>query len=578
MSSLRIVALFPLFFVLLLSGCGGLPVQQEPGVVADQGAVSGQEGDAASSATELTPEIVYNILAGEIAIQRQQLDLAYTHEIQGAELARDAVAAQRATRIAIFQKDYGKAAVAVKRWIEYDPEDLTARMMAVFIAMQSGQRVEVQPQLQAILAISETQGEDGFLHALSAVIQSKEPAIALEMMQELAANHKDDPRAGYAVALAAFLAKRFDVAENETRRILEQDPGLIKGRILLVRILIARDDKENARKELRQALAQFPDDIPLRSVYARLLLDEEDLEAAYEQFLELRKLKPEADEISFSLGLLALKLERWDAAREHFLALIRMQKLQDEAKFYLGRIDEKLGKFEQAIAWYRKVEDGDLWVDAHGRIAGLLADQGKLPEARALLKHLRQEAPDRAVELFLLEAELLREKSSPEAVHALFARALELNPNDMDLLYGRALFTANQGEVAAAERDLNIILKQDPKHVDALNALGYILADQTDRYQEALGYIQQALTLSPDAPAILDSMGWVQFRLGNLPEALRYLRRAFGQLPDAEVAAHLGEVLWVQGEKEEARKIWHEALVRQPENAYLIKAMKRLDP
>ena len=576
MPSLRIVVFFPLLLAFLLSGCSGLPSHEESQAAANPGAV--QEEAASASGTELTPEIVYHILAGEIAIQRQQLDLAYTHEIQGAELAQDAVSAQRATRIAIFQRDYAKATSAVKRWIEYAPEDLTARMMAVFILMQSGQRTEVPPQLQAILAISEKQGEDGFLHALSAVIQSKEPAIALEMMQGLAAGHSDDPRAGYAVALAAFLAKRFDVAESETRRILKQDPGLIKAHVLLVRVLIAGEDREGARKELRQALARFPDNIPLRSVYARLLLDEEDLEAAYQQFLELRKLKPEADEIYFSLGVLALKLEHWDAAREHFLALIRMQKRQDEAAFYLGRIDEKEGKQEQAIAWYRKVEDGDLWVDAQRRIAGLLADQGKLPEAQALLEQLRQEAPDRAVELFLLEAELLRENSSPEAVRALFAKALERNPNDADLLYGRALFFANQGEVAAAERDLNDILKQEPKHIDALNALGYILADQTDRYQEALGYIRQALALNPDAPAILDSMGWVQFRLGNLPDALRYLRQAYEQLPDAEVAAHLGEILWVQGEKEEARKIWREALLRQPENDYLMKTMKRLDP
>jgi tetratricopeptide (TPR) repeat protein len=538
----------------------------------------GQETDESSSSTApLTPEIVYHILAGEIAIQRQQLDLAYTHEMQGAELAQDAVAAQRATRIAIFQKDYVKATAAVQRWIEYAPEDLTARMMAVFIAMQTGQHAEVQTQLKMVLALSDKRGEDGFLHATSALVQSKEPALALEMLQELAAGYPDDTRAGYAVALTAFLAKRFDIAESEIHRILKLDPQLIKGHILLARVLEARGDKAGSREVLRQALVQFPENVALHSVYARLLLNDNELEGAYQQFLELRRLQPESDEIRFSLGILALKLERWDAARGHFQALLRMQKRQDEAAFYLGRIDEKQGKSEQAIAWYRKVEDGNLWLDAQGRIAGLLADQGKLDEAQALLERLRQEVPERAVDFFLLEAELLREKSSPDAVRALFVRALKLHPDDVDLLYAHALFAANQGEVAAAERDLNNILKQDPKHADALNALGYILADQTDRYQEALGYIQQALALKPDAPAILDSMGWVQFRLGNLSEALRYLRQAFGQLPDAEVAAHLGEVLWVQGEKEEARKIWREALVRQPDNEYLVKAIKRLD-
>ena len=205
-----------------------------------------------------------------------------------------------------------------------------------------------------------------------------------------------------------------------------------------------------------------------------------------------------------------------------------------------------------------------------------MAAQGDLPRARSMLGDMRARMPKRSVDLYILEGEILRKHSTNDKVVELYNAALEEHPEDLDLLYARALSASVEGRVDILEQDILVILQRKPDHADALNALGYTLADQTDRYQEAFNYIKKALAIKPDSPAILDSMGWVQYRMGNNEEALGYLRRAFEKVQDVEIAAHLGELLWVTGQKEEAQKILHGALKKHPKNKYLQQAIKRL--
>jgi tetratricopeptide (TPR) repeat protein len=249
----------------------------------------------------------------------------------------------------------------------------------------------------------------------------------------------------------------------------------------------------------------------------------------------------------------------------------------DTAFFYLGRSAEMEQKSEVAISWYQQVKQGqDLLVDAQTRIARLYVKQGRVARAHALLQMLRRQMPERAVQLYMLEGEILQLAGDPERVLALYALALTKHQGNRDLLYARALYGASNNMVEQAEQDLLQIIKGDPADADALNALGYILVEHTERYREALGYIERALVLDPESPAILDSMGWAKFRLGDNQEALQYLRRAFKQLPDSEIAAHLGEILWVSGDKIAAQKIWQEALEKWPDSDYLQRTIKRL--
>jgi tetratricopeptide (TPR) repeat protein len=527
-------------------------------------------------ASPLTPDIIYNILVGEIALQRQDLGSAYTHQLKGAGLAHDAVAAERATRIALHQKNQADALVAVKRWIQFASDDPQARQMAVMLYIQLKDYAAAQQHLLSLVHLREKQGRDGFAHAIAAVTSGGDREQAVKLMQSLASSYQGNPRASYAVALTAVLAKQFDLAEREARRSIQDKPDMEKAYVLLSRIYLERKDTAGAMRVMQDALNVSPDSRILRSAYARLLVDLNKPELAYKQFQKLAKLMPNDADVQFSLGILALQLKRHEQAADHFNKLIKAGKRAVDASFYMGRIAEMEGKPKAAIDWYRRVKEGKYQFDALARTAGLVADQGNLHKARSMLGDMRSITPKRSVDLYILEGELLRKHSTNDEVVGLYNAALKAHPDDLDLLYARALSASAQGRVDILERDIRVILKQKPDHADALNALGYTLADQTDRYQEALGYIQKALVIKPDSPAILDSMGWVQYRMGNNEEALRYLRRAFDKEQDVEIAAHLMELLWMTGQKQEAQKVLQGALKKTPDNKYLQQAIKRL--
>lgn len=324
---------------------------------------------------------------------------------------------------------------------------------------------------------------------------------------------------------------------------------------------------------LGDAVEDKPDSLVLRVAYARQLVEARQLEKAYAQFVELLKVEPGSPDLLFSAGIVALQLEKYDAARRHLTALTVAGTRKDEAMYYLGQTEEMDGNLEAAAAWYAKVA-GNYQRDAQVRRARLLARRGQLAGARDLIQALRVREPDQSVRLYLIEAEILREAGRADEVMRLYTHALKFYPNDPDLLYDRGLYAVELGRLDILEQDLTQVIQDNPDHADALNALGYTLADQTSRYSEALGYIERALALKPDNAAVLDSMGWVQYRLGNNLDALRYLRRALELQPDAEIAAHLGEVLWVTGDREAARRVWETALAQNPDDELLQRLMK----
>jgi tetratricopeptide (TPR) repeat protein len=313
----------------------------------------------------------------------------------------------------------------------------------------------------------------------------------------------------------------------------------------------------------------------LRSAYAKLLVEAKDYPAALAEYRALRRKAPDDTEILLTTGLVAMQAEDWGEAREAWNALITTGEHADEGRYFLAQTEELADRPEVALELYRQVIDGPFRIDAGTRLAVLAAKSGRVVEARERLAQLRLVAPDRAVDLYLAEADLLRKHGSPEEVRQLYDTALKNHPDNVELLYSKALLAAEQGRVDDAEAGFKRVLAKEADHADALNALGYTLADVTDRHQEALGYVKRALELKPDNPAFLDSMGWVQYRMGNHAAALDYLRRAYASLKDGEVAAHLGEVLWVTGERDEALRVWSEAEQREPDNAVLRATIQR---
>lgn len=549
-----------------------VPVKPAPTAPTQPEAKPGATGEGSSS---LTPDILFHLLAGEIATQRESFDEAYDHLYRGAVLGHDPKAAERAVRVALHSQNYAEARKASDLWVGLEPDSLIARQLAVLIALKNKDEAGAYRHLQQVVRIARDKNEDPYIQAIAALMPEKNADLALRLMQKLAAANPDEVEALYAVALVAVLAQDYPLAESKAAEVLNLRPDFVKATVLLSKIRLARGDKEGARKVLSEAVAAHPNDPLLRSSYARLLMESEEPARAYEQYAKLIQITPDDAEATFSAAAVAMQLEHWEDARKHLLRLRELRKRESEAAYYLGWIEEINKRPDAALEWYYKVDESELQTDALIRVSRLLAKEGQLNRARDLLQRLRAQDPDRSADIYLVEAELLRGLEQYDEALAVYNEGLRENANDGDLLYARAMLQVSRGKLEPAEADLRQVLVQEPENVDALNALGYTLADMTNRYQEALGYLKRALELKPDSAAVIDSMGWVQYRLGNTDEALKLLREAHEKLKDPEIASHYGELLWVTGAKEEARKVWKEGKELDPKNPYLRKTLEK---
>ncbi|HAQ86777.1 MAG TPA: hypothetical protein DCR78_10110, partial [Pseudomonas sp.] len=327
---------------------------------------------------------------------------------------------------------------------------------------------------------------------------------------------------------------------------------------------------------LENSLRLHPEDKRLRLTYARLLVEQDRFEDAMGEFATLVQQHPSDDDLRFSLALVCLEAQAWREAIVYLEELIDRGSHLDAAHFNLGRAYRELGKNEQALTAFAKVGPGNEYLPAKLMQAELLFALGRNQEASRLLASARDEQPDYAIQLYLIELEALSGQQQLDAAWELAEQALNEFPDDLNLLYTRAMIAEKRGDLAQLERDLRYIIEHEPDNAMAINALGYTLADRTDRYQEALDLIEQAYRINPDDAAILDSLGWVNYRLGNLQEAEAQLRKALERFPDHEVAAHLGEVLWSAGKQREARAIWAKALKDNSDSEVLRETIKRL--
>jgi tetratricopeptide (TPR) repeat protein len=311
-----------------------------------------------------------------------------------------------------------------------------------------------------------------------------------------------------------------------------------------------------------------------------MLVEQQKMEEATEQYSILQKNLPDDAEISLSLALLYIETKQLEQAVEVLKYLVEIDKKVPVANYYLGRIAQNQGDEKQAISYYLGVKTGEYAYDAQLRIGILLAVLGKPDDGLAKLEALAEEQTSWAlrVKAYLAQGEILRAEKRFEEGVELYSRALQQRRDDTTLLYARGLMAEKVDRLDMTEADLLKVISKEPDNADALNALGYTLADRTSRYKEAQEYIKRAATLVPDDPAILDSLGWVSYRLGELDEALKWLAKAFEKLEDAEIAAHYGEVLWYSNQKDKAREVWNKGKKQNADNPVLIETLKRIQP
>ncbi len=578
MSSVKHKSSFVLCTVmLLLTGCASL--QQVASQ--DKSLLGQQQSQVTPLKTQQDPvaDAAYSLMVAEIALNQGDTALAVKHYLEVARSQDNPEIAERAVRVAVYGQNLEAAVEAAQRWIELDPNRVEARQVIAAIYVRQDKIQEAFTYLDGLIRTSELDDAELFPPLLGILAREKNANTVLAVSQRIAFEY---PERAYAQYLHGMLAAQNGRSE-EGLRFLDRSLAIVEiegVHSARAKLLLRMGRPDEAVVSLRKALEGSPDDQNLRLTYARLLVDVKQYEAARVEFEKLHQASPDDVELLYTLGLLSLESQRLDDAEKYMMMLVRLNERDGEAQYYLGRINENRKLYEAAIEWYGKVFVGDYKFDARLRIADMLGRLERIDEAVAHLDEMLKgsQSDGSLVRIYIAKGELLRgARRYPQAMEV-FNTALEIVPGNGDLLYARALVAEKLGRIDILEADIRAILKTEPDNAHALNALGFTLADQTDRYDEAYGYIKRAIEIMPDDAAIIDSWGWVHYRLGEYEKAISLLRKALSRFEDAEIAAHLGEVLWVSGNQQEAREIWQRALKKSPDDPKLQSVMQRFIP
>ena len=555
--------------------------------------------DRLQKQTFSTEQALFLTLVTSLAGVQNNLSTAVSTISLVAYSSRDPQLARWAVEIALYAKQQDTADTLVQHWRTLAPTDQTALEYASRIQLMQGNYAAAESLLAELLVLQTTEAEDAVVslsadqsstelpstqqpfQALALKLAKVQPEQALEMMQTLVEPYADQAHAQIALGHLYRAFEQWQPAREAYDEALQLDAHAREARLSLADTLSELNSNEQALLTINQGLALNPDDRELLLTQARLLISSDRLQEASAAFQALVTRYPEDTGFLYTTALLELDAGRLDTAKTYFEQLLPTSRI-NEAYYYLGRIAEQQDN-HQAHAYYQQVAQGEYWLDARIRSAHLLARQGEITQAREQLQLLQasdETKPALQIRLYLAEMLLLREvhaetgnKAELEAVIVVAEQGLAEFPDNSELLYWSALTADQLDQVAQAEKFYLRLLARDPQNADALNAYGYMLTERTDRYQEAYELIQQAHAMQPDSAAIADSMGWVLYKLGRYDEALDYLQQALTLQYDPEIAAHLGEVLWVTGQQKQARLVWQAALQQSPQHPKLQQAI-----
>lgn len=527
---------------------------------------------------ELTPQILYQLLMAEIAGQRGNMTLSTRAYTDLARSTRDPRIARRAAEIAIYARQNDAALEAARLWAELEPESAQARQMLAGVLVGSDRLDEAQDHLARLLE-AEGEGLPGALLRLNRLfVRYADKAQVQRIVGKLTEPFLKRAEARYARGEAALNAGDNANAVAEADQALALRPDWEQAVLMKAQGQRAISP-EKSSETLRAFLSKNPKSREVRLQYARALVNDKQYSEARDEFAKLLKDFPGNADVVYAVGVLSMQLSDHDAAEANFRRLLDMDYREPNlARLYLGQIAEERKRQDEALEWFAAVEVGEQYVAARTRIAHILAQQGKIDAARESLQAAAAASSRDRVQFLLAEVQVLRDAGRAKEAFDLLEKTLASQPDQPDLLYESALLAERLDRMDTMEAKLRKLIQLKPDHAHAYNALGYSLADRGERLEEAHSLISKALEISPDDPFILDSMGWLLYRKGDLQGALVPLQRAYGIRADPEIAAHLGEVLWSLGKRDDAQTLWREAARANPQNEVLANAIKKFSP
>ncbi|TDQ38975.1 Flp pilus assembly protein TadD [Thiopseudomonas denitrificans] len=556
--------------LLLLAGCQTLP---EP--------VGGNAAPATTSSEPATVpgrnferETLYDLLVAELAGQRQQPGIALQRYRRQLPQAQSPLVAERAFQIADYLDERNLARQSAQTWARLAPDSAEAHRAAAIELARSGDfNGALEHAGQAIALDPDSESHYDFIAFTSNHAYPDMRAALIVKFDQLMKQH---PQRGELWLAQAILLQEYP---EQAIRLLQQMPGEpgIPALALQARLYQQLDRPEQSLAIQQQLLELQPDNTAIRLNHARQLISLNRLEEARDQFLLLMQLEPDNDDFRLGLAYLYMDLEAWQEALVYLEELVQRDSYTDTALYNMGRCLEALEQPREAIRSYQSIGAGQYFLAARQQEGNLWLQLEQPGRFEALFADARKSVPDEQPALLQVEIETLSRNRQQEQAWQRATQALLQFPDDPNLLYTRAMLAEKRDDLQQLETDLRHILANDPEHAMAMNALGYTLADRTDRHAEALELIRRAHELQPDDAATLDSLGWVHYRSGQPELALPWLEQAYAAYPDPEVAAHLGEVLWALGHRRKARQVWHEALDKAPDHEILLETVQRLD-
>lgn len=541
----------------------------------------------ASSADQAQPvdyeaqgELMYQMLVAEMAGRRGRVDLAMDGYLKASRSIDDPRLAERAARLAVYAKAWDSAREAGLRWVELEPDNINAHRLLVGVHLKLSDVKATADTYERILELMSQSFDEGAGSVLTSLAREPRLLLAVKVAQELSDRHPKSAMGHFLVARLAAAGRLNDIALVSFDRTLALEPNMGRANLYRAQLKSSLGKTDEALAELLAYLKRKPDDISSQLGLARLLVDVGRHAEAEAHANTLYQRHPEQGQVMFDIGLMAIDSKRFDAALAYLNRAVELEYKVSEAHYFVGRVEQTRREYELAIAAYDQVNEGQYQLDAGIRAAELSAKSESLDVGLVRLAALvgQFSSEDSARRLALAEANVLQNAGQEQRAVEVLNQALKAQPADTDLRYARGLAAERAGDQLLFESDMRELVKLDSSNAHAMNALGYALAERGERLEEAKTLIEQAYKLNPNDPAIIDSMGWLYFKLGDYKASVKHLRHAYELMKDPEIAAHLGEVLWLAGDHDEARELMKTAMDESPGDDRLREVQRKFKP